>query len=104
MSDRNETLRQFFGGYFHQDWNLDGAGSWQDVVRQFVKENPVSRVLAVRDALRSWLKETEASPLQSLPAAFACDYSPRSDGFTDREWVEQIADFLVSQVGHVGGP
>jgi CdiI immunity protein len=102
MNERDERLRQFFGGYFNQDWDVEGAQSWQDVVRQFVKENPSSAVLAVRDALRSWLLETAtaAAPSQGLPAAFACDYDPRPDGFSDREWVEQVAVFIEEQVGH----
>jgi len=102
MNERAERLRHFFGGYFHQDWDIEGAEAWQDVVRQFVTENPSSAVLAVRDALRAWLMETAtaAVPSQGLPAAFACDYDPRLDGLTDRKWVEQVAALLEEQAGH----
>lgn len=101
MNERDERLRQFFGGYFHQDWDIEGAEAWQDVVRQFVTENPRSAVLAVRDALRAWLMETATAAVSpGLPAAFACDYDPRLDGLTDREWVEQVAVLLEEQAGH----
>jgi len=101
MNDCYETLRQFFGAHFHQDWDLEGAASWEDVVRQFLKESPKWQALMVRDALRWWAGEISASPLQPLPASFDCEYSPRLDGFTDREWVERIADLLDEELSAV---
>jgi hypothetical protein len=40
MNARDARLRQFFGGYFNQDWDIGGARSWTDVVAQYGKENP----------------------------------------------------------------
>jgi hypothetical protein len=93
-NERDDRLRQFFGAYFHQDWDVEGATSWQDVITQFLSENPSSRARAARDDLRSWLDDTAAEDAQSLPPDFCCDYDPASDGLTERRWVEQILALL----------
>ena len=40
MYDRAYRLDQFFGAYFHQDWMLDGATSWSDVIDIYLNQNP----------------------------------------------------------------
>jgi hypothetical protein len=96
MSERDARLTQFFAGYFNQDWDINGAKSWMDVVAQYVKENSRATVLSVRDDLRSWLGETTSG--QGIPAAFGCDYDPRPDGTDEREWVRLLADFMEKQL------
>jgi CdiI immunity protein len=49
-------LRQFLGGYFHQDWPLD-SGRWEDVADEFVAESTRSTVAQTADELRSLLAE-----------------------------------------------
>jgi hypothetical protein len=93
-NERNDRLRQFFGAYFHQDWDVEGATTWQDVITQFLSENTDSRACAVRNDLRSWLDDTATEGTQSLPTDFGCDYDPAPDGFTERRWVEQILALL----------
>ena len=90
MSTRNERLGQFFGAYFHQDWDAEGAGSWRDVVAQYAREVPGPRVLRTCDDLLDWLKETENEASENLPPGFGCEYDPSLEGLTDRQWVEQI--------------
>ncbi|SEH66650.1 hypothetical protein SAMN04489835_2644 [Mycolicibacterium rutilum] len=34
-------LAQFFGAYFHQDWDLE-ADDWQRIVDNFVNADPVA--------------------------------------------------------------
>jgi hypothetical protein len=92
MNERDTRLRQFFAGYFNQDWDANGATSWIDVVCQYVKENPRTQVVTIRDDLLSWLDDPTAGP--NLPAAFGCDYDPQSDGLDEREWVRQLVDAM----------
>ena len=94
MNTRDTRLQQFFGAYFSQDWDVCGAKSWTDVVAQFVKENPRADVIQIQSDLRSWLDETVSFPCAVLPAAFGCDYDPRANGLTVRDWVKSIADSL----------
>jgi CdiI immunity protein len=98
MNDRDARLRQFFGGYFNQDWDIGGGKSWTEVVAQYVKENARARVMQVQDDLRSWLDETASNPTAGLPANFGCDYDPRPDGLAVREWVRLVADSLANQI------
>ncbi len=98
MSDRNARLTRFFGGYFHQDWDVDGARSWTDVVAEYVRKSPRAQVLALRDDLLSWLEETASRPQQGLPTSFGCDYDPSPDGIDEGEWVRQLADFMQKQI------
>ena len=98
MNTRDARLRQFFSGYFNQDWDIGGATSWTDVVAQFVKENPRPHVVQVQTDLRSWLDETASAPETGLPAEFGCDYDPRPNGLAEREWVRLVADSLGKQL------
>jgi hypothetical protein len=97
MSDRAARLKLFFGGYFNQDWDAGGAESWKDVAIQYVKENPRERVLTLVDDLRSWSQQSDAGSAD-LPAEFGCDYDPRSDGMSDRQWVRQLAELIEKQL------
>jgi hypothetical protein len=96
VSYRDARLRQFFHGYFHQDWDGKGAERWEDVIAQYVAEAPRRDVLVTRDDLRSWLADTAAAsgPAPGLPASFRCDYDPRPDGLEEREWVGKMADLI----------
>jgi CdiI immunity protein len=98
MNHRDARLRQFFGGYFNQDWDTDGVKSWTDVVAQYVKENTRAQVMQVHDDLRSWLRETASTPAAGLRAEFWCEYDPRPDGLAEREWVRLVADSLAKQL------
>ena len=95
-NERDDRLRQFFGAYFHQDLDIEGATTWQDVLSQFLSENTSPRARAVRDGLRSWLDDTAAEDAQNLPSHFCCDYDPVPDGLSERRWVEQILALLES--------
>jgi hypothetical protein len=98
MNDRDARLRQFFSGYFNQDWDIGGAKSWTDVVALYVKENARAQVMQAQDDLRSWLEETTSNPIAGLPSSFGCDYDPRPDGLAEREWVRLVADSLGKQL------
>lgn len=94
MSSRDERLEQFFGCYFHQDWGVDGAESWEDVVAEYVREVPRTRVIALVEDLRSWVREAEATGRVFIPANFNCDYCPLPDSDTERQWVADMADLF----------
>lgn len=97
MTERDERLAQFFSGYFNQDWDVTGAGSWSDVLDEYLSTVPRSVVDRTRDDLRGWLDE--AAPGCGLPAEFGCDFDPRADGMDEREWVKAIADYLEVALG-----
>jgi hypothetical protein len=94
MSDsdtRDSLLRQFFGGYFHQDWDISGP-TWVHVVDQFVRDHRTDVITETRDALQSWLDVSKST--ENLSSDYACEYNPRNDGVNDRTWVQLIVDRL----------
>ena len=94
MSTRNHRLEQFFGGYFHQDWDVEGATSWREVMKEYATRVPRPQVLAIRADLQDWLNETADERNENLPPSFGCDYDARSEGLTERQWVSQlVAEF-----------
>lgn len=90
MNKRDDRLEQFFRGYFHQDWDVEGATTWGDVINQYAANVPRPHVITIRNDLRDWLNETANDENGNLPPGFGCDYDPRCDGLTEREWVSQI--------------
>jgi hypothetical protein len=69
-------LRQFLGGYFHQDWPLDSA-RWEDVAADFVAESTRSSVEQVSDELRSLLAEgLSDAELESVLEGLGCNVNP----------------------------
>jgi nitric oxide reductase large subunit len=97
---RDKSLKNFFAAYFNQDWTMDGAKSWQDVIEQFVKENGAADSRLLRQDLASWIGETAVAQQKNLPAEFGCDFDSASVGLTERQWVEQIVaefDRLLAQ-------
>jgi len=74
---RNERLEEFFGGYFHQDWDVEGATSWRDVIKRYAVKVPQPQVLAIRADLQDWLNETATDKNENLPPSF-----PRSGAIT----------------------
>ena len=97
MPGRDERLHQFFAGHFNQDWNLGGS-SWSEVVTRYVESHPRPRVLTLLGDLRSWAEEAGTGGVESLPAAFGCDYDPRPDGHTERQWVETMAGVIEREL------
>lgn len=91
-------MRQLFGAYLHQDWNVDfetpgvaisafirdagsGASSrMEDLardIREFVREHPDDDELTTALGKELW-----------------CEYFPPGDGHSTREWLEEVAKRL----------
>ncbi len=52
MITREGRLRQFFAGYFHQDWDL-GGGSWSQVVDSYIGGSAPSDARVLLEDLRA---------------------------------------------------
>lgn len=85
-----EVLRQFFGGYFHQDWDVEGATS-SDVMAAFFRESPDAESLEnIADALRHLLNadfSNDDAFYTYLNTELGCDYLPEGGS---RPWVESL--------------
>ena len=99
MRARDDRLAQFFGGYFNQDCEADGARSWEDVVARYVRENRRDEVSRTIADLRSWLEQDVAAG-RDLAASFGCDFDPRRDGLSHAQWVELLVALMEKQLMH----
>ena len=96
MTDRDARLRQFFAGYFQEDWAITGGPSWRDVVVGYVAGNPRERVLVLIDDLRAWLDAAAVGGPSSV-AGYGCHYECRPE-LTEPEWVGEIVDVLSERL------
>jgi len=93
MAEQHKELSQFFGCYFHRDWNLDDH-RWQDVARRFVAESGDSAAssVAAQITLLAEHEESDAKLAQAI-ASFGCDYWPGSVAEM-RTWLRNLSAAL----------
>ena len=88
----SEAMRQFFGGYFHQDWDLE-AKDWQTAVDNFTIGETSSELYSLAeeiDELRAAYREEELRVV--LLRRALSSYYPGP--LTHREWLKQVSDRL----------
>jgi hypothetical protein len=87
-------LRQFLGGYFHQDWMVDRR-LWTEVVEDFIVESPRSAVLGcaseLRDLLAAVLDEGE---LATVLERLGCSVDPSALHLRTDEWLRGVLERL----------
>ncbi len=86
-------LYQFFGAYFHEDWDLE-ADDWQGIVDLYVSDGPsTERLWALAQEIES-LRETRTEPeLERLMSrTIGARHNPRPLSF--KEWLGQVAERL----------
>lgn len=78
MGEQHEELSQFFGCYFHQDWDLDDH-SWEGVVRRFVAESGKSTAHCIAEKIMKLADSAESDDqLAEAVQGFGCYYCPDS--------------------------
>jgi hypothetical protein len=91
----SDTLLQFFGAYFNQDWSMDDPTP-EAVVGRFLRENSLTDVNKVAAELRQLLE----SPLSDeelknvVCDKFLCYYVPPSE-ISMRNWLTKIQLLLT---------
>ncbi|MGV9803614.1 contact-dependent growth inhibition system immunity protein [Mycobacterium sp. NPDC003449] len=94
------NLYQFFGAYFHQDWDLE-ADDWEGIVDSYAGDHPTAeslRMLAQEiDSLRE--ARSEQNLEQYLVNTVGVYYGP--EPLTYKEWLGQIADRLRQQAAAI---
>lgn len=95
MNNSEEALYQFFGGYFHQDWQLDDP-TWQGVVHRFLSESLTTDSALVAAGLERLLSNSLSDEsLCSVVQELGCYYWAGSpEGM--RAWLGQVVPVLLS--------
>jgi CdiI immunity protein len=92
------ALWTFFGGWFHQDWPIEGPDDVA-VIERVINESEPEFVRAVRvelDELLSLGMDEEAMR-SAVWSGFGCGYTPLDDGVTMIEWVRSVRDRLARE-------
>ncbi|MBO9343296.1 MAG: hypothetical protein J7454_15115 [Roseiflexus sp.] len=92
-------LKQFLGGRFHQDWDLDAANA-DEVVAQFFADRPDPVDLrALATQIRRFINEygDDARIETALEEALWCSYAPSADGRPARAWLEDLHDRMLQE-------
>jgi hypothetical protein len=101
--DRYPELGQFLGGYFHQDWSHEQrlvGGSFEDVVRSFLRMNPVDVVRQTTRELAEFLSLdlSEKELRDILIYEFGSHLRAAGLGLTYRQWLEAVHALLAKGV------
>lgn len=97
-------LDQFFGAYFHQDWDLE-ADDWQRIVDSYVNNahptaEPVRAIAREIDDLCTARSESDLA--QFLIREVGVCYNPRLEA-TFNEWLSQITARLRKHANEIDG-
>jgi hypothetical protein len=91
-SSERELLRQFFGGYFHQDFDLE-AREPAHIIDSYRRHSSDEQRVLLASLIRAFVEGCSESELsQQLRQDLWCDYVPEA-GET-RSWLLAVADAL----------
>jgi hypothetical protein len=89
-------LRQFLGGYFHQDWVVDRQ-RWEEVVDDFIAESPRRAVMECAAELRDLLAaDFNDGELATVLERLGCSVDPSAFRQRAGEWLHQVLERLNS--------
>jgi hypothetical protein len=94
--DSYPWLRQFFGGFFHQDWALEGD-SWEILVSNFIRSADRLALLQTYDEFNRLLGESaDDQELDEFIGHLGSCYRPT--GISSREWVRALQKEILHGV------
>ena len=88
-----ESVRQFFGCYFHQDWSVEYA-SYQAAVDDFSKFADAQQLKDVLEFVQELLAK-EHSEVDMT--AFGGSYSPPNAGVSNAEFLNYVQASILSR-------
>lgn len=97
-----DELSQLFGGYLHQDFDLE-HDSPDAAVRDYATSGPQDAVRAVRDIDALVAEGLPESRLREQVFKLGCDYYFVADGYTAYGWLAHVRDLLTTEVDRLVG-
>lgn len=89
-------LKNFFGAYFHEDWEMYSTEP-DDVVALFLRAEPnpeeVARIATqIHVYVRAHVNDEDLD--RGLLKELGCYYSPNADGYRVRDWLLHVVALL----------
>src|SRR5215467_12265711 len=78
-------LRQLLGGWFHQDFDIDG-GTLEEIIAKFKSVTPESEILGAKSDIETLLKNSGDDLDREFIRLFQPDIDPAGWGMTTRQW------------------
>lgn len=97
-NEKMNELHQFFGAYFHQDWNLT-ASNPDEIVRLFIDDGySFNEVINLAEKIEKYAatKSDDSGDEEGLLRELGCYYMPSADGIGTRSWLTHVAKLLRS--------
>jgi len=90
-------LNAFIGGWFHQDYDIDGD-ALDEIVASFKRRSPDRDREMVQADITNFLRGRDDKQVASdFSKFFQPDVGPAEWGMTPREWLETLARLLSSK-------
>jgi hypothetical protein len=87
-------LHAFIGGWFHQDYDLDGE-TLEEIVASFKRRSPERDWQVVRTDIERFLSERDEEQVAAdFPKLFQPDVGPAEWGMTPRDWLATLSRLL----------
>lgn len=102
MTENFANLGLLLGGYFHQDWDLEGTTD-ADVILAFRRVGSADQVEATVLDVDQAIQFCVAYPLKAdeTLARLGCEYYYQADGLTGAAWLQRLRTLLLSPMPHV---
>ena len=92
-----DTLKQFFGAYFHEDWICE-ADSWMKVIENYKELEPADTISAAADELSKLINQglSEKKLENHLFRTLGCYYMPSVDDMSTSQWLQEVRALLAA--------
>ncbi|EJK79513.1 hypothetical protein G6M87_01215 [Rhizobium rhizogenes] len=92
----DDLVRQFFGGYFHQDWRLE-YGSYKAAIEDFVRNAEPQQLDAVLEFVDTFLLSGDCEGFDMV--RFEGFYNPKGDGLSKLDFLNAVKQSILSRNG-----
>lgn len=91
IAEKLPRLAQFFGAYFHQDWDVEAANAL-GVICNYLKEEPISTVQqSIKEIEQLLAMNLDEEPLKNLlQSDLSCYYDPTIYGISHSDWLHWV--------------
>lgn len=94
--NKHNLLKEFFGGYFHEDFLLDAKNA-NEVINNYVKGTTDQERTTLSNAIQSYVEmfADDEELERRLFFDLGCYYRPSAEGITAQDWLKKIAADLL---------
>ena len=95
---RYEALGHFLGGWFHQDFDIEGE-TWEEVVDAYLRSATTHDAAAVARDVDAFLADAGPGADEAFARVFRPDVEPAGFGLTPSGWLVALAARLRAAAG-----